>query len=71
MHRPSIALYSCTQVIWDTFMAAGADTPVNIADNLIKETKPKALAAEPDAFEVAYDEVLRVCSPPTTVALPN
>jgi len=50
------------KVIWDTFMAAGADTPVNIADNLIKETKPKALAAEPDAFEVAYDEVLRIIS---------
>ena len=38
----------------------GADTPVNVSDQLIKPVKQGLDEAKPDLFEAAYQEVLQV-----------
>jgi len=50
------------KTIWDTFLAPSAETPINISDTLIKKCEPKVQTADPEAFELPYNEVLQIIS---------
>jgi len=48
--------------IWKKHLNAGCDAPVNLPDLMIKKMRPKIEAAEPDAFDAGYQEMLKIVS---------
>ena len=50
------------KLIYDTYLVAGADSPVNVPDTMIKHVERDLGSSKPDLFDETYDEVLQVCA---------
>ena len=46
--------------MWKSYLMPGADSPVNLSDNIIRRIEPKIEACDPDAFDLGYNELLQV-----------